>query len=170
MNSDGAAVCDSSELKAYIIQYAIAELPAVDRVARSTLSTIWIGSRMPHRKILWKPFLDEIRELQTVGFEWRRGGMRMRSRVFVTTCVVDSPERYQLVRINSFNGLYGCIYCTKQSATHFPNQAHRNVHSQIYRYQEDEILRMRTDKDILSLAKEQLRIRSKTVRSLMQKG
>jgi hypothetical protein len=113
-NIDGAPVFKSSKSSIWPIQFICNELPPEDRFEPNNvmLAGLWFGDKDPKMDIFLIPFIKEALELSENGFEWtKESGVKVRSKVLVTNCSVDSVAKPLIQGVKQFNGYYGCGYC-----------------------------------------------------------
>ena len=72
---------------------------------------LWSGKRKPQFPSFFHPFVDEMKRLYDVGFEWNSSGKLHKSTVTVLSCSCDSVPRCALQNISQFNGSYGFTWC-----------------------------------------------------------
>ena len=110
-NTDGVPLFKSSSFCIWPLQTFINELPALERKVNFLLSGLWFGNCKPNLATFLKPFTDEMQVLGSIGFDWLRNGVKIRSLVFAVACCCDSVARAMLQNIMQFNGAFGCSWC-----------------------------------------------------------
>lgn len=110
-NTDGVPLFKSSSYNIWPLQSFINKLPPFVRKANVLLSALWFGPSKPSMNSFLKPFVDELEQLSTSGFQWIRNGTKVLSRVYAVACCCDSVARAMVQNIKQFNGLYGCTWC-----------------------------------------------------------
>ena len=113
VHSDSAEKSHSSTIKGYAIHWTLAELPPELCVSNVILSTLWVSpcSILPHRKVLYNYFNEEMLELAESGISWSHKNEVINSKVYITMVVADAMERFPLAGMSICHALYGCTVC-----------------------------------------------------------
>ncbi|XP_055330824.1 uncharacterized protein LOC129583135 [Paramacrobiotus metropolitanus] len=148
-HTDGFALTRSSKLKGYAVQFVFADFPGKKRFRSIVLQSLYIGTatKIPHRKIVLRPFLSQLYKLSTEGMLINLNGEDKRIRIVMTAVVADTMERLPLVGIGSIHAYVGgCTYCEATPV--------REENRQVYICATSLYAMPRTDSSIRSLAKE----------------
>ena len=108
-NTDGIPVFESSNYSIWPIQSAINELPPHLREKHILLHGLWFGTKKPAMNTFLKPFIEEWKLLETVGFAFE--GERQPIKVYAHIFSADSPARAIVKNCKQFNGKHGCDWC-----------------------------------------------------------
>lgn len=112
------------------------ELSPRARQRHTLLAGIYVGSKKPHIGLFLDSIMDELQELQNVGFTWcpdTINNAQVQSRFLTVVLAADSDARYAVMRLTRFNGYYGCTMCEAVGI--------RIIRTQVYPWNEIEIER-----------------------------
>jgi hypothetical protein len=111
-NTDGVPVFGSSRYNMWPIQCLINELPIQLRKKHILLAGLWFGTSKPNLNCFLQPFVAELTQLATVGFQWfSKANETCTSSAHAIVCSVDAVARCMLQGIKQFNGKHGCSWC-----------------------------------------------------------
>lgn len=112
-NADGVQTFKSSKVSMCPLQVSINELHYRLRKENILLAGMWAATEKPVLDLFLKPFIDELKDLHTNGFECLPPNFEEPVTIKVHTILapVDSVERCALQNIHQFNGRYGCSLC-----------------------------------------------------------
>lgn len=130
-NVDGASVFKSSNYSIWPIFCTINELPFHLRGKHAILHSLWFGHSKPQISTLFKPFVEEMNELFTAGFNWvDKDGLTHNCKVAPGVCVCDAPARAMVQGMKQFNGKYGCGFCLHMGEVVPKGNGHVRVYPQ----------------------------------------
>lgn len=76
------------------------------------LHSLWLSPSKPRMDCYRKPFVDRLRELYSVGFQWIDGmGVSHTTKCALTACACDSVARPLVQQFKQFSGEFGCGFC-----------------------------------------------------------
>ena len=151
-NTDGLSLSKSSHCSAWPVYVQINELAPHARKRHILLAGVWVDKLHPLGNVFLRPIVEELGELYHQGITWNPDNQtEVRSRFVTVICIVDSIARPLILRMNQFNGDYGCTLCY--------TQGHRkNGHKT---YPVDENVRLRTDMEVRQHMNEAFETRQK---------
>lgn len=138
-NSDGVPVFSSSLCSIWPVLFTVNELPPQLRKEHVMLAALWFGVSKPVMNTFLEPFVNEICELNDVGFKWTRScdKVSIQTKVKVLVGVCDSVARPAMQGLTQFNGKYGCSFCFDSGVS----VAQGLGHTRAYPYNEDSMPR-----------------------------
>jgi len=107
----------------------INNLPCSWQMRYPILAAVWTGKSQhePDRAVFLKMMQEELRELETEPFAWKDDtGEEHMSKVFLTMCISDGPEKSVLLNQKGHSGYYSCPFC-KIPGTEITKENFRNV-------------------------------------------
>lgn len=112
-NTDRVQVFNTSKWSIWPIQVMINELPYNIRKKNILLSSVWFAESKPPMNMFLKPFIDELRELENVGFISKTviNDEPVLIKVHTLCASVDSIARPAIQNQKQFNGNFGCSLC-----------------------------------------------------------
>jgi len=93
----------------------INNLPCSWQLRYPILAAVWTGKSKhePDRNVFLRVMQEELRELEEEPFTWTDDNKQEhKSKVFLTMCISDAPEKSLLLNQKGHSGYYSCPYCT----------------------------------------------------------
>ncbi|KAA0721591.1 hypothetical protein E1301_Tti023124 [Triplophysa tibetana] len=140
-NSDGVPIFKSSSFSIWPLLCHINELPPNIRKKTMFLTGLWFGPKKPSISTFFRPFINEMKTLSSVGFEWCSNAKIVKSYVYAIICSCDSVARAMLQNIKQFNGKFGCNWCLHPGERVEKGKGH----VQVYPFHEEVTERSHTD-------------------------
>jgi len=93
----------------------INNIPVTWQLRYPILAAVWTGKSKhePERSIFLRVMQDELRELEVKPFSWDNQitGEKEESRVYLTMCISDAPEKADLLNQKGPSGYFCCPFC-----------------------------------------------------------
>ena len=110
-NTDGVPLFASSNESLWPVYFTINELPVHLRHKTMMLCALWKGFCKPRIDVLFKPIIESLEHLSTIGFSWQQAANCIKTKVYLCIVTCDSVARPLLQNMKQFNGNYGCSFC-----------------------------------------------------------
>lgn len=130
-NTDGVELFNSSIYTLWPIQVCINELPYRLRRENILLCGLWFYKEKPPMDLFLRPFIDELLELQTNGFQCVTFDHKepILIKVHALFATVDTVARPLIQNIKQYNGIYGCSYCLHKGEQSFVGRGQTRIYS-----------------------------------------
>ena len=124
INTDGVAMFGSSKRKSlWPILVTLNDLPMKKRFDKRNVMVAghWLSEQNVDIDLFFEPFIKELEDLFENGIEIDK----IRYKIIVCCCCLDSVARAKLLKMKQFNGQFGCTFCL------------HTAHNQRYAYSEN---------------------------------
>lgn len=120
-NYDGVQVSHSSLAQIYPIQCKILEIPKEIRDSFIMIPLLWFARSKPPTQAVFKPFVEEMRELGTVGMTYvDEHDVEQIVLVMTGFSSCDAIARADVRNVKRFNAEHGCEFCLHPGGRHYP--------------------------------------------------
>lgn len=122
-HTDGISVSKSSNASLWPLEYVIIELPPQLRFKFVLINGIWLDNCKPYLNTYFKPFMQEVRTINTEGIKWVHPRTKEVKTTYITvpSFCADAPARAQIQNILSHGGRHCCNIC-EQKMKKLPEQ------------------------------------------------
>ncbi|CAF3787500.1 unnamed protein product [Rotaria sp. Silwood1] len=126
---NGISIVKSTNLKLWICDASLIELPPAIRTKRSNifLISMYIGYTEPNVKTWLRSSFENINALKTADFQVE--SLQKSFKIKVYGCIADSPALKLMANMIGHNGYYPCFYC------HIKGEHVRQVSKRQYQYE-----------------------------------